>query len=237
MDAVNEAGDPGGAEAALRAAEAELERAEQFARIDNDPTAHSFHALRLFLGAIATLIADQRRSAAAHRQSVDRDFDLIRQARDSVADTARQAVIAAKAEVEAAHADMARQFAASIARSAEQHLATMARGLWWRTLALGSSLAIIILALGFGGGYWRGHAAGYHQAATSIRASAPVEQAVLTAQGPAALRQWHRLMRDNAILATLKTDCTEQNTARQNGRTACHLWLWTTPYIAPAAHG
>jgi len=95
----------------------------------------------------------------------------------------------------------------------------------------------VILALGFGLGYWRGNAAGYDQAATAIQASGPVERAVLSTQGPAGLDQWHELMRDNGIRDTMKTDCTGNNIAHQDGRTACHLWLWTTPYVASAAHG
>ena len=79
--------------------------------------------------------------------------------------------------------------------------------------------------------------AGYDQAATAIQASSPVEQAVLSAQGPAGLAQWHELMRDNGILDTMKTNCTGDNIGHQYGRTACHLWLWTTPYVSPAAHG
>ncbi|HTW71365.1 MAG TPA: hypothetical protein VME47_15875 [Acetobacteraceae bacterium] len=83
----------------------------------------------------------------------------------------------------------------------------MSRWVWWRTLAIGSALAIVILALGFGLGYWRGNAPGYHHAATTIHAAGPVEQAVLSAQGPAGLDQWHELMRDNGILDTRTAAC------------------------------
>ena len=224
-------------EAAIRSAQAELDRAEQLARLDNDPTAQTLRALRVFLGSTAAMIADQRRYVAEHRLHIDRDFDAVRQARDSLVDIANQTVKAAKAEVEAAHANVARQVAASIASSAEQHLVAMSRWVWWRTLTIGSALAIVILALGFGLGYWRGNAAGYDQAASVVQASGPVERAVLSAQGPAGLDQWHELMRDNGILDTMKTDCTGNNIAHQDGRTACHLWLWTTPYVASAAHG
>ena len=237
MDAVTAPGEPTDAEAAIRAALVELDRAEQLARLDNDPTAHTLHALRVFLGSTAALGAEQRRHLTEHRQHVDQDFQAVRQARDDLLEISNQTVAAAKAEVEAAHADMARTMVGAIAHSAEQRLAAISRWIWWRTLALGSALAVAILALGFGLGYWRGNAAGYDQAAASIQASGPVEKAVLAAQGPAALHQWHALMRDNGILATMKADCAGKNIAHQNGRTACHLWLWTTPYVAPAAHG
>jgi len=222
-------------EAAIRTAQVELDRAEQLARLDNDPTAHTLRALRVFLDSTAAVIADQRRYLTEHRLHIDRDFSAVRQARDSLVDVANQTVKAAKAEVEAAHADVARQVAAAIAGSAEQRLAAMSRWVWWRTLTIGSTLAIVILALGFGLGYWRGNAAGYDQAATAIQASGPVERAVLSTQGPAGLDQWHELMRDNGIRDTMKTDCTGNNIAHQDGRTACHLWLWTTPYVASAA--
>ena len=150
---------------------------------------------------------------------------------------ANHTVKLAKAEVEAAHANLARQVAASIASSAEQRLVAMSRRVWRRALTIGSVLAIVILALGFGLGYWRGNTAGYDQAAITFQASGPVERAVLSAQGPAGLDQWHQLMRDNGILDTMQTDCTGNNIAHQDGRTACHLWLWTTPYVASAAHG
>ena len=224
-------------EADIRTAQTELERAEHLARLDNDPTAQTLRALRVFLDSTAAMITDQRRYLAEHRLHVDRDFNAVRQARDSLVEIANQTVKSAKAEVEAAHADVARQVAASIASSAEQRLAAMSRWVWWQTLAIGSALAIVILALGFGLGYWRGNAAGYDQAATTIAASGPVERAVLSAQGPAGLHQWHELMRDNGILDIMKTDCTGNNVAHQDGRTACHLWLWTTPYVASAAHG
>ncbi|WP_174501832.1 hypothetical protein [Acidiphilium sp. C61] len=45
---MSEAVDQDGAEAAIRAAQAELDRAEQLARLDNDPTAQTLHALRVF---------------------------------------------------------------------------------------------------------------------------------------------------------------------------------------------
>lgn len=234
---MSQAADQSETEAAIRAAQTELDRAEQIARLDNDPTAPTLHALRVFLGSAAAMIADQRRYMTEHRLQVDRDFNAVRQARDGLSQTIDQAFKAAKAQAEAAHADLSRQFVASFAQAAEKRLADMSRWVWWRTLATGSALAIVILALGFGLGYWRGNAAGYDQAATTIQASGPVEQAVLSAQGPADLAQWHELMRDNAILDTMKTDCTAANVAHQDGRTACHLWLWTTPNLAPPAHG
>jgi hypothetical protein len=234
---MSDAVDQGGAEAAIRAAQAELDRAEQLAQLDNDPTAHTLHALRLFLDSTAAIAADQRRVMAEHRQNIDRDFSAVRQARDGLAQTIDQAFKAAKAQAEAAHADLSRQFVASFAKEAEQRLTAMSRWVWWRTLASGAALAIVILGLGYGLGYWRGNAAGYSQAAGTIHAAGAVEQSVLTSQGPAGLAQWHQLMRDNAILDTMKSDCSGKNVAHQDGRTACHLWLWTTPNVAPAAHG
>ena len=168
---------------------------------------------------------------------IDRDVNAVRQARDSLVDIANQTVKAAKAEFEAAHTEVARQVAASIASSAEQRLAALSRWVSWRTLTIGSAVAIVILALGFDLGYWRGNAPGYDQAPTTIHASGPVEQAVLSARGAAGLDQWHELMRDNGILDTMKTDCTGNNIAHQDNRTARLLWLWTTPYVASAAHG
>ena len=237
MDAVNGAVDQGGAEAAIRAAQAELDRAEQLARLDNDPTAQTLHALRVFLDSTVAIATDQRRAMAEHRQNIDQDFSAVRQARDGLAQTIDHAFQAAKAQAEAAHADLSRQFVASFAKEAEERLKSMSRWIWWRTIASGAALAIVILGLGYGLGYWRGNAAGYSEAAGTIHATGAVEQSVLTSQGPAGLAQWHQLMRDNAILDTMKSDCAGQNVAHQDGRTACHLWLWTTPNVAPAAHG
>ncbi|HTW71366.1 MAG TPA: hypothetical protein VME47_15880 [Acetobacteraceae bacterium] len=85
-----------------------MDRAEQLARLDNDPTAQTLHALRVFLASTAAVIADQRRYLAEHRLHVDRDSNAVRQVRDSLVDIANQTVMAAKAQVEAAHADVAR---------------------------------------------------------------------------------------------------------------------------------
>ncbi|SHF19026.1 hypothetical protein SAMN02746095_02399 [Acidocella aminolytica 101 = DSM 11237] len=234
---MSEALDQSETEAAIRAAQAELDRAEQLARLDNDPTTQTLLALRVFLGSTAAITADQRRAMAEHSLHVDRDFSAVRQARDGLAQTIDQAFKAAKAQAEAAHADLSRQFVASFAQAAEQRLKGMSRWVWWRTLASCAALAIVILALGFGLGYWRGNAAGYSQAAGTIHATGAVGQSVLASQGPAGLAQWHQLMRDNAIIDTMKSDCTGKNVAHQDGRTACHLWLWTTPNVASAAHG
>ena len=234
---MNGAVDQGGAEAAIRAAQAELDRAEQLARLDNDPTAQTLHALRVFLDSTVAIATDQRRAMAEHRQNIDQDFSAVRQARDGLAQTIDHAFQAAKAQAEAAHADLSRQFVASFAQAAEQRLKSMSRWVWWRTLTSGAALAIVILALGFGLGYWRGNAAGYGQAAGTIHAAVAVEQSVLASQGPAGLAQWHELMRDNAILDTMKSDCSGKNVAHQDGRTACHLWLWTMPNVAHATHG
>jgi hypothetical protein len=223
-------------EAAIRSAKAELDRAEQLARLDNDPTVQTLQALRAFLDSMAAMLADQQRQAAQHRLHIDQDFRAVQQARDSLHDAIDEACEAAKAQTAAAHADLSRQFVASFAKAAENRLAAMSRQLWWRTLTIGSALAAAILLAGVGLGYWCGDVAGFSQAATTIRASGPVEQVILASQGATALGQWHQLMLDNNITSTMKTNCAGSNMGHQNGRTACHLWLWTTPYTGKESH-
>lgn len=240
MDALTpepEPSQPGDFRQALRAAHASLDKAAQFAQLAGDPAALHLGALRDMLYALAEMEASRKAVIAEHRMHIDRDFNALRQANDSLDKAMTHAVTAAKAEVEKAHADTARQIVGSIARAAEQKLATMARAVWWRTMIIGSVVSIAVLGLGFGLGYWRGTAVGYDHAASAIQASGPAEQAVLNEQGPAGLRQWHRLMQDNGIVQTMKLDCKGGNIARKHGRTACRMWLWTTPYVTPAAHG
>jgi hypothetical protein len=221
----------------IRAAHESLDLAAQFAKQTGDPTAYHLGALRDMLYSLAEIDDAGKKTIAEHRMHIDRDFDAIRQARDALIDTTNHVVTAAKSEVEAAHAAMGQKLVASIGHSVEQKLASMSRMMWWRTITLGSALSIGILALGFGLGYWRGNSTGYDQAASSILASGPVERAVQADQGPAGLHQWHQFMQDNNIVQTMKTDCKGSNIAHQTGRTACHLWLWTTPFVQPLAHG
>lgn len=221
---------------AVTKAIADLEEAISLSRLQNDPLVHLVRGVQATLISHAAIIAANDQAITEHRMHIDRDFSAVWQARDALVDMTNGIVKSAKAEVEAAHADTARQIVGSIARSAEQKLAAMSRMIWWRTITLGSGSAILILAVGLGLGYWLGDRTGYNEAASSIAASGPVEQAVLKGQGPAGLHQWHQLMLGNGITKTMQVDCHGKNVAHQNGRAACHLWLWLAPLGQTVAH-
>ncbi|MGH8227046.1 MAG: hypothetical protein ACREU3_03930 [Steroidobacteraceae bacterium] len=221
-------------EEAIRAAQEKLAQTEQLARLDNDATAPALRAQHEFLGSTLLLVGELRRTAKelveGSRPHPALEPGVVREIQESLANLGEKTGDTVAKKIEPA-------LIASVARGAKGQLAVIAQGVWWRVLAIGSAIPVLALLLGVGVGYWRGRVAGYGEAASTIEASGPVEKAVLAAHGPEALHRWHQLMRDNDILATMKQDCKGKSVQRQDGRTACNLWLWTTPYVAPTPHG
>jgi hypothetical protein len=214
----------------------ELETAIQLSRLQNDPLVHVVRAIQATLKSHLEIFAADAEALSTHRLHIDRDFNAIRQSRDDLTRMTDAIVKSAKAEVEAAHAETARQIVGSIARSAESKLAAISKIIWWRTIALAGTAMIGVLLLGAGAGYWRGYQVGHYDAATTIRSATPIANAVLANGGTAALHDWNNLMIDNPIVAVMDK-CHGHNLAKQDGRTACHMWLWMTPYVPPVPHG
>lgn len=227
MDAVNDP--PDDPDRVVRDAQDRLEKAEQRAVIADDPTAEHLHALRAFLAAFAS-------TATLHQMTTKRDYHAARDIQDRLDKSINLAVSAARADVSKAHAEMAQSLIGSISARVSAEMSAMARMVWWRTIILASALPIIALLLGAGAGYWRGYQVGHYDAATTIRSATPIANAVLAQGGPAALHDWNNLMRDNPIVAVMDK-CHGKNLAKQDGRTACHMWFWTTPYVPPTPHG
>lgn len=217
-------------EAALRAAQDALLQAERKAVSEGDPIATSLHALRAWLSSFGSAARDY---AAATR----RDTDALRDVQTRLDQSMRLAVEAARADVSKAHAEMAHSLVGSISARAHAELAKMSTSVWWRTVVLASAIPLLALSIGVGAGYWRGYQVGHYAAATTIRTAAPLAQSILANQGPAALHDWNVLMRDNGIVPAMKTFCHGTNIAKQNGRTACHIWLWLTPYAPSPPDG
>jgi hypothetical protein len=223
--------------AAVNKAIDELENAIQLSRLQNDPLVHVVRAIQATLKSHLEIYAADAEALSNHRLNIDRDFNAIRQSRNDLSRMTDAIVKSAKAEVEAAHAETARQIVGSIARSAEYKLTAMSKLIWWRTIVLAATAMIGILLLGAGAGYWRGYQVGHYDAATTIRSATPIANAVLARRdGTAALHDWNNLMRDNPIVAVMDK-CHGHNLAKQDGRTACHMWLWTTPYVPPTPQG
>jgi hypothetical protein len=220
---------------AVKRAIDELETSIQLSRLQNDPLVHLVRAMQTSLKSHAEIIETNARAIADHRSHIDRDFTAIRQSRHDLSRMTDAIVKSAKAEVEAAHAETARQVVASIARSAEQKLAAMSKIMWWRTIVLASAVPILALLIGAGAGYWRGYQVGHHTAATTIRSATPIANAVLARSGPTALHDWNMLMTYNPIQAVM-SKCHGNNIAQEHHRTVCKMWMWITPYVPPVAH-
>lgn len=227
MDAVN-GEEPPDPDDALRAAQEALLKTEKMAVLVNDPIADSLRALRIFLTAFGA-------TATLHRMTTKRDYHAVRDVQSRLDKSMTLAVEAARADVSKAHAEMAQSLIGSIGARASAELSAMSRILWWRTVILASAVPVIALLIGGGAGYWRGYQVGHYDAATAIRSATPIANAVLANGGPAALHDWNQLMMDNPIVAVMDK-CHGKNLAKQDGRTACHMWLWTTPYVPPVAH-
>lgn len=227
MDAVTDS--PDDPDRAVRDAQAALALAEQRAVIADDHTAEYLHALRAFLAAFAS-------TATLHRMITKRDYHAVREVQDRLDKSMTLAVEAARADVSKAHAEMAQSLIGSIGARASAEMASMARIAWRRTIVLASALPVVALLIGGGIGYWRGYQAGHRATATIIRSAAPIARAVVASGGPAALQDWNRLMMDNPIVPIMNK-CHGANLGKQDGRTACNMWLWITPPVPAAPHG
>jgi len=226
MDAVSDT--PDDPDRVVRDAQDRLEKAERLAVIADDHTAEYLHALRAFLAAFAS-------TANLHRMTTKRDFHAVHQIQSRLDKSITLAVDAARADVAKAHAEMAQSLIGSIGARASAELSAMSRRLWFRNVILASALPIIALLIGGGIGYWRGYQAGHHATATIIRSAAPIARAVVASGGPLALHDWNNLMTDNPIVAVMNK-CHGNNLGKQDGRTACHMWLWITPPVPPSPH-
>ncbi len=223
MDAVTDP--PDDPDRVVRDAQAALAVAEQRAMIADDHTAEYLHALRAFLAAFAS-------TASLHRMTTKRDFYAVRDVQSRLDKSMNLAVEAARADVSKAHAEMAHSLIGSIGARASAELSAMSRRLWFRNVILASAVPILALMIGGGIGYWQG----YQATATIIRSAAPIARGVVASGGPVALHDWNNLMTDNPIVAVMNK-CHGNNLGKQDGRTACHMWLWITPPVPPSPHG
>ncbi|MEE3504574.1 hypothetical protein [Acidiphilium acidophilum] len=228
MDALNgeELPDP---DEALRAAQDALLQTEKMAALVNDPITQPLRAIRMFLTAFGA-------TANLHRMTTKRDFHAVHQIQSRLDKSITLAVDAARADVAKAHAEMAQSLIGSISARASAELSAMSRRLWFRNVILASALPVLALMIGGGIGYWQGYQAGHHATATIIRSAEPIARAVVASGGPVALHDWNNLMTDNPIVAVMNK-CHGNNLGKQDGRTACHMWLWITPPVPPSPHG
>ncbi|MDD2859845.1 MAG: hypothetical protein PHI71_02100 [Acidiphilium sp.] len=227
MDAVN--GDkPFDPDADVRAAQDTLLQAEQKAALNNDPITDSLRALRAFLTAFAA-------TATLHQMTTKRDFYAVREVQSRLDKTLDRAVSAAQADVAKAHAEMAQSLIGSIGARASAELAKMSRVVWWRSIMVATLAALAIIVASAGIGYWRGYEAGHHNVDQIYRTTIALHKALLK-RSPVAYADWNKLIEDNPI-RPIMSDCHGANLAKQDGRTACNMWLWITPYVPAAPNG
>jgi hypothetical protein len=175
-------------------------------------------------------------TAATQTPTTKRDFYAVRDVQSRLDKSMTLAVEAARTDVSKAHAEMAHSLIGSIGARASAELSAMSRRLWFRNVILASAVPVLALLIGGGIGYWQGYQAGHHATATIIRSAAPIARAVVASGGPVALHDWNNLMTDNPIVAVMNK-CHGNNLGKQDGRTACHMWLWITPPVPPSPHG
>lgn len=226
MDAVSDP--PDDPEAVIRAAQDKLERDEQRAMIAGDPAAQHLHSLRAFLAAFGAAVN-------LHQMTTKRDFYAVREVQTRLDKTLDRAVSAAQADVAKAHAEMAQSLIGSIGARASAELAKMSRVVWWRSIMFATLAALAIIVASAGIGYWRGYQAGHHNVDQIYRTTIALRAALLK-RNPVAYADWNKLIEDNPI-RSIMSDCHGANLARQDGRTACNMWLWITPYVPSAPNG
>lgn len=222
MDAITDP-EPTDPDEAVRAAQDALLSVEKMAVLVNDPIKEPLKALRAFLTAFAS-------TATLHRMTTKRDTLAIEAVQRSLQESMNRAVTAARADVEKAHAEMARNLVGTISSRASAELGAMSRAIWRRNVILASALPIVALLIGAVAGYWRGYQVGHYDAASTIRSSTPLDNQIIAAEGTAGLADWQALMRENAI-KPLMAGCHGKKLIHERGRAACWMLLWVTPYV------
>jgi hypothetical protein len=110
--------------------------------------------------------------------------------------------------------------AARIAALAAGEIGRLSRTAWLWAVAgcVGASL------LAFAGGALGGYIWGSEATARSVAAADAAVRTVAAREGPAAARDWSRLMMANPIEAVLR-NCRGDNIATENGALGCRMWL------------
>lgn len=214
----------------VRAAQDRLRRAEELARLADDPATAAFAALAAHLDVLAGYHRLEKERVNTRLELVDGRLDEIHEIHAALSDVSAATTEAATAQMQHAQAALARDAARQIATSAAQQLQTLTRTSWLR--AVSAAIAVGLVAFVTGGVL--GVAWGGGSTARTVAAADAAVRWVAAQEGPAAVKDWDTLMRSNPI-ETLMAGCTGANLAVENGRKGCHMWLWIEPPALAAA--
>ena len=204
----------------VRNAQDRLRRAEELARLADDPAWQAFSALGAHLDVLAGHHRLEKERVNTRLEVIDGRLDEIHEIHAEL----KELGAAATSEIGGAQADLAREAAHQIAASAALQLKTMTRTAWLRAV----SAAVGIGVTTFVTGGVLGFAWGSGSAARTIATADAVLHFVAKEEGPAAVKDWTRLMRYNPI-ETLIAGCGGKNLAVEDGRKGCRMWLWIEP--------
>jgi hypothetical protein len=208
----------------VRSAQDRLHRAEELARLADDPAREAFSALAAHLDVLAGHHRLEKERVNARLDVLDRRLDEIHEIHAELREVGTAAATAAKAGIGKAQAEIAHEAAQQIAAAAALQLKTMTRTSWLR--AVSAAVAVGLVTFVTGGAL--GFAWGSDSAARTISNADAAVAFVAKEEGPAAVKDWSILMRYNPI-ETLMAGCTGENLAVQDGRKGCRMWLWIEP--------
>ena len=211
-------------ERVVRNAQDRLRRAEELARLADDPATEAFSALAAHLDVLAGHHRLEKERVNARLAVLDGRLEEIHEIHAELREIGTVAATAAKAEIGKTQAEIAHEAAQEIAATAALQLNTMTRTSWLR--AVSAAVAVGVVTFVTGGAL--GFAWGNGSAARTIASADAAVAFVAKEEGPAAIKDWGILMRYNPI-ETLMARCNGENLAIQDGREGCHMWLWIEP--------
>jgi hypothetical protein len=193
-------------EANIRGAQTALARAVTLGNLTGDPWRSPLEAMSITLGAQLAL----HTASTGHLRDVSARLD--RQTGEAIA--------RADAELSARTAAIAGQVVPRLIRATEHALAARLWTVKLRTIAAVAGVAVVLIGLMFGAGYWIGTAAGED-------VGLHTQEAIVTAarrDRPTAARLWAQLLANNDP-RTAMAAC-ETSVVKQSGRRACALPVW-----------
>ena len=208
----------------VRQAQDRLRRAEELARLAQDPTTDALAALSAHLDVLAGHHRLEKERVNARLEVIDERLDEVHQIHAELRQLTTAAASAARAEIGEAQAEIAREAAQQIAGAAAQQLTSMTRTAWLRAVCAAIAVGLVTFVTGgVLGVVW-----GAGSTARTVASANAALRFVANEEGVRAVKDWNTLMRDNPIEA-LMARCTDRNIAAQGGRKACHMWLWIEP--------
>jgi hypothetical protein len=179
----------------VRGAQDRLRRAEELARLADDPATAAFAALAAHLDVLAGYHRLEKERVNTRLDLVDGRPDEIHDIHGALREVSAATIATATAEMKEAQVALARDAARQIVASAAQQLQTLSRTSWLRAVTAAVAIGLVTfvtggaLGLAWGGG----------SAARTITAADAAVRWVAAQEGPAAVKDWDTLMRSNPI--------------------------------------